>query len=151
MRSPVLTIANHHDADAICQVLQSAYQMAWTLEKVHSYFSADYTIIILKHDMALVGVAIIHWLPDGAELIDLAIHADYQKQHLGMQLLNRVIAQVREKSCQTLFLEVRQSNTPAIGLYQKAGFKQIGLRKSYYPAGMGREDAITMKLELLNK
>ena len=46
-----------------------------------------------------------------------------------------------------LFLEVRQSNTPAQRLYTSAGMHQIGRRKDYYPLGGGREDAILMGIE----
>jgi ribosomal-protein-alanine N-acetyltransferase len=47
-----------------------------------------------------------------------------------------------------MFLEVRPSNTPALALYQKAGFETIGRRKGYYPAADGREDALVMRWPL---
>jgi ribosomal-protein-alanine N-acetyltransferase len=43
---------------------------------------------------------------------------------------------------------VRPSNRPALGLYQRLGFATVGLRKGYYPADQGQEDAVVMRLEL---
>lgn len=145
MQSPVLTIASFNDAAAICQVLHSAYQTPRTVGQINDYFGEDYTIILLKLEVACAGVAIVRWLLDEAEIIDLGIHVDYQRQRLGSQLLAHVIELATAKQCQSLFLEVRQSNERAIKLYQKVGFKVMGLRKNYYPTQNGREDAVTMK------
>jgi Acetyltransferases len=49
---------------------------------------------------------------------------------------------------ETVFLEVRPSNTAAIALYEDVGFNEIGVRKGYYPAENGREDAIMLALTL---
>ena len=54
------------------------------------------------------------------------------------------------RSIQSIFLEVRVSNEPAIRLYEKLGYEQVGLRKDYYPlTSGGREDAIVMKKRLI--
>jgi ribosomal-protein-alanine N-acetyltransferase len=63
-------------------------------------------------------------------------------------MLDRLIAEARKLRAETVFLEVRDSNRRAIRLYQQAGFNEIGLRKGYYPATQGREDAIVMALIL---
>ncbi len=51
---------------------------------------------------------------------------------------------------ETVFLEVRPSNPHAIALYQSVGFVQVGLRKGYYQAEGGREDALVLKLDLVD-
>jgi ribosomal-protein-alanine N-acetyltransferase len=65
-------------------------------------------------------------------------------QGLARRLLQRLINQAREREADTAFLEVRASNRVALGLYESLGFNEIGLRRGYYPADKGREDAILL-------
>jgi ribosomal-protein-alanine N-acetyltransferase len=63
-------------------------------------------------------------------------------------LLEELMALARRRDMRRMVLEVRASNVAAIGLYRRAGFTDIGLRRDYYPAEHGREDAILMGREL---
>ena len=64
-------------------------------------------------------------------------------------LLNKVMELAREAGMKSVLLEVRPSNQRALNVYRHVGFEQIGIRKSYYPAGAAaREDAIVMRLLL---
>jgi [ribosomal protein S18]-alanine N-acetyltransferase len=64
-------------------------------------------------------------------------------------LLDKVVQRSRAKDMHSILLEVRPSNARALAVYLRYGFKQIGLRKDYYPARDGkREDAIVMRLSL---
>ena len=72
---------------------------------------------------------------------------DAQGGGWGARLLDQIIAIAREKKIvDTLLLEVRKTNKPAIALYKKYGFKKIGERKAYYPSEHGREDAVMYAL-----
>lgn len=95
-----------------------------------------------------VGFLISQLVCDEATLFDIAIVPEYQHQGLGEQLLRAWIEKLRTKNVARLFLEARISNLNAIKLYQKIGFKQIAIRKNYYPAKNDREDAIVMKYDL---
>jgi len=55
-----------------------------------------------------------------------------------------------DRGAQRVFLEVRPSNTPALALYHREGFNEIGRRPRYYPAAQGREDAVVMAIELVD-
>ena len=68
---------------------------------------------------------------------------------LAESLLRRLLAIARQGGADTAFLEVRRSNRAAIHLYQSEGFCETGLRRGYYPASQGREDAILMAMPLL--
>jgi ribosomal-protein-alanine N-acetyltransferase len=63
-------------------------------------------------------------------------------------LLDNVQQQAIAKKANTIFLELRATNQRALALYQMAGFNEIGLRKNYYPAAQGKEDAVIMALML---
>ncbi len=80
-----------------------------------------------------------------AELWNLAVHPDYQKQGLGRRLIQAAIRSAIKKNCQKLILEVRLSNQGAIAFYEKNGFKRIAHRENFY---QDQEDALTFELPL---
>lgn len=77
-------------------------------------------------------------------LMDICVAPNYQGQGIAKQLLNAFIEHGEQRQAENLFLEVRESNTPAIGLYENAGFSHMSVRKNYYPTATGNEDAILM-------
>jgi ribosomal-protein-alanine N-acetyltransferase len=83
-----------------------------------------------------------------AHLLNLSVAADWQGQGLGRSLLHHFIAIARGCDAQRIFLEVRPSNEAARWLYADTGFRELYVRRGYYPAGAGREDAILMGLDL---
>ncbi|HES76840.1 MAG TPA: GNAT family N-acetyltransferase, partial [bacterium] len=70
-------------------------------------------------------------------------------QGIGRGMLTWVMQQCTARAMQRILLEVRASNTPALGLYRALGFQQDGVRKGYYPASGGREDAVLMSRALV--
>ena len=67
---------------------------------------------------------------------------------MGWRTLEWVAEVARGHGARTLLLEVRPSNPAAMRLYQRYGFERIGMRRGYYPAREGREDAIVMRISL---
>jgi ribosomal-protein-alanine N-acetyltransferase len=86
-----------------------------------------------------------HLAPDW-ELENIAVSSSARRQGIGKQLLHALVAAARETKSDSVFLEVRQSNTAAQNLYTKAGFEQTGRRKSYYANPI--EDAVLYRLTL---
>ena len=84
-----------------------------------------------------------------AHILNISVHQKEQSQGIGRRMLEQLIDTARGKA-ETIFLEVRPSNVGAIALYEKMGFNEIGIRKGYYPAQNGREDAIMLALEIFN-
>lgn len=82
------------------------------------------------------------------ELMNLAVESVYQRQGYATQLLKYAIADLQSQKIRHLFLEVRRSNEAAIRLYKKFGSSDKGIRKNYYPAGKGREDALVFVINL---
>lgn len=80
--------------------------------------------------------------------MNLCVHPEYRRQGLAKMLLNHLTTVCKAESLACLLLEVRASNTAAIQLYERYGFSQIGLRKAYYPAKSGREDALLMSIDM---
>lgn len=83
---------------------------------------------------------------DEADMMNLAVHASYRRQGVAAQLVDALVKELRQKDICGLFLEVRVSNLPAISLYEKLGFTEVGRRPNYY--FKPREDALIMRKEL---
>jgi len=85
---------------------------------------------------------------DEAHLLNVGVCQRYQGQGYGARLLRHAMENARLNHASKLFLEVRPSNERAVELYRHFGFNQIGLRRGYYPAAIGREDALVFDKEL---
>lgn len=80
-----------------------------------------------------------------SDMMNLAVHPDYQRQGIGEKLVLELIEGLKERGSQCLTLEVRASNVPAKRLYEKLGFQEVGRRKNYYRSP--REDALILRKE----
>lgn len=67
-----------------------------------------------------------------ADVMNIAVHPDYRRQGIARELVNRLVTALAERKNYSLALEVRQSNAPAIALYESLGFRQVGMRPNYY-------------------
>lgn len=95
------------------------------------------------------GYAGMMFIPGGtqADVLTIAVRQAYWGKGIGSALLGALLAAARERGCAEVFLEVRADNPRAHGLYQRRGFKEIGVRRGYYqPSGT---DAIVMRKDLL--
>lgn len=105
---------------------------------------ASYQCTVYEQASQVVGFCILQPVLDEANLLLMAIHPSQQGKGRGYALLEDSIQQLKNNPIQ-IFLEVRESNTAAIRLYEKTGFHQIDLRKNYYPNPDGsREHAVIM-------
>lgn len=95
-----------------------------------------------------MGYAVQMLIIDEAHLLNISIVPDRQKKGQGHLLLAHLKQQALIQGANCMFLEVRPSNTHALAFYRRRGFEQIGLRKGYYPAAQGREDAVVMRCAL---
>ena len=101
------------------------------------------------HDgKALIAYAVLVLAADEAHLLNLSVAARFQSRGHGRRLLGNVIRLARERGAKVLFLEVRPSNDAGQRLYAAHGFRQVGVRRGYYPAQKGREDALVLSLAL---
>jgi len=132
------------DLDAVLRIERVVHEHAWTLGNFSDALRSGYQCKVFELDGVMVGYAVMLLAVDEAELLDIAIDAAHQRKGLGRKLLEAMFSLARHEGMRRVVLEVRTSNRPAISLYRAAGFEQIGLRRDYYPALNGREDAILM-------
>lgn len=89
----------------------------------------------------IVAYAVVSVGGGEAELLNIGVAPGYQRRGIARRLLEWLLDRIAARA-DTLFLEVRESNTGAIALYEALDFNQVGLRPNYYPAAKGREDAL---------
>lgn len=79
-----------------------------------------------------------------AEILTIAVLPPWRRGGIGGQLLETALAASAVAGAEAMFLEAAADNTAALALYEKRGFKRVGLRRAYY----GDKDAVVMRLDL---
>lgn len=135
------------DLDQVFALEQSVYPHPWSMANFEDSLNSNYEAWVLRdRNGDLLGYFLLMAVVDEAHLLNVAVSAQKQGQGLGRFLLNQAVACARGLGMESVLLEVRPSNTRALQIYERYGFKQIGRRKGYYPAADGqREDAIVMR------
>jgi len=136
------------DMDAIMEIEPHIYSHPWSRGNFVDSLNSGYSAWVLESGGEIIGYALMMMVLDEAHLLNLSIAKPYQKQGLGRLLLEHMIRIAKEKKALNMFLEVRQSNIAAIALYEAIGFNEMAIRRGYYPAHHGREDAVLMGLAL---
>ena len=103
-------------------------------------------VVVASEDDAIAGFAVFYLTPPESELPDIVVDEAYRKRGIAKALLHYAFDQLQSKKVDTVFLEVRVSNTPARTLYDSLGFEEIGKRKYFYSNPI--EDAICMSYRM---
>ena len=138
------------DLDEVQLIENDAYPHPWTRGNfLDSLYSGYETWTLREASGALAGYFLLMMSVDEAHLLNITVRRDLHGKGLGRRLIDDVVALARQKNLTLILLEVRPSNTRALGVYQRYGFERIGKRKNYYPAADSmREDAIVMRYSL---
>ena len=132
-------IARTEHLDDIAKLEKLCFSTPWTEGQLLSEIESEYGCIFICRD---TGYAIMHMAGDQAELYRIATSPDKRGQGIGDMLMKSCVQWAKEQNAESIFLEVRAGNVPAISLYKKHGFENIGIRKKYYTAPT--EDAVIM-------
>ncbi|MCU6501412.1 ribosomal protein S18-alanine N-acetyltransferase [Duganella vulcania] len=138
------------DLPDVVALEESVYPHPWSMANFIDSLNSNYEAWVLRDQQGdLLGYFLLMAIVDEAHLLNVAVSAEKQGQGLGRFLLNQAVACARGLGMESVLLEVRPSNTRALEIYERYGFKQIGRRKGYYPAAnQQREDAIVMRFSL---
>ncbi len=135
---------NMSDLDEIIAIENVVYPFPWSRGNFADSISAGYSAWVCRIGGELVGYAVVMLALDEAHLLNISVDAKRQGMGFGARLLRHAMQVARDRGATTLLLEVRPSNDRALELYEHFGFVRIGVRKNYYPAAVGREDAIVL-------
>lgn len=142
------------DVEAADAIDREAFpQSLWGKATFLQNLANCYDLVLVCTDEAqaegIHGFAILRILGEEAELLLIAAAKECRSRGIGTALLTRLIELSRVRGAKQIFLEVRAGNTPAIRLYHKLGFREIGLRRRYYHAP--EEDALLMRKDMTEK
>lgn len=137
--------ATPEDIDAVVSLDHRAFEFPWSREDFEGSLKFGHQFLLLKDGETLLAAAVYMQIFEQSELLTIAVDPQYQGRGLGKLLITEMISRLMANHAESLFLEVRVSNTRAIALYHSVGFQEISRRKGYYPTRDGREDAIVMQ------
>ena len=137
------------DLDAVIAIEQTAYSHPWTRGNFRDSLNPLFDAQCLWLDGELLGYFLAMRGFEEMHLLNITVAPVHQGQGWGHMMLDALSLMSRHEGAQWLWLEVRQSNLRALKVYERYGFKQISVRKDYYPAGrQQREHAVVMSLKL---
>lgn len=122
----------------IAEVCRRCFTDPWSIDAVESTLRAEQNFVFAAN-CGKLGFAAASLALDTADILDVAVIPEMRGRGIARAMLLALIDALRENGAQSIFLEVRASNAPAIGLYTSLGFKPCGVRKNYYTSP--REDA----------
>jgi ribosomal-protein-alanine N-acetyltransferase len=134
----------YSDLKQVIEIEKKAYPHPWTLGIFRDCLRVGYKAWVMTLDDSIIGYGIVMLSPGEAHILNICIDPDYQAKGLGRYLLQYLVENASKVDVDMVLLEVRRSNTDAHQLYQSEGFHELGVRKDYYPAEQGREDAIIL-------
>ena len=140
-----------NDLDAVALIEADVYVFPWTIGNFRDSMLSAYECWSCWTRSELIGYAIIMTALDEAHLLNFAVASRWQRRGVGAEFLQFLIDRARESKRDVLYLEVRPSNAAGVRLYERFGFKQLGVRRDYYPALTGREDALFLGLSIAKK
>ena len=136
------------DLDRVAENEFSAYAFPWTRNIFTECLKADNECWVAEVDTTIVGHSVISVGAGEAHLLNVCVQRDVQGLGYGRDLVMHALHRSHTCGADALFLEVRPSNHVAIRLYDSLGFSEVGVRKNYYPAHLGHEDARVLVLDL---
>jgi ribosomal-protein-alanine N-acetyltransferase len=136
------------DVPEVIAVERASYAFPWSEGVFRDCIRVGYLCRVVESNGTVGGYGIMSYGAGEAHILNICIRADLRGQGLGRKLMHFLLERARAAQMQDIFLEVRPSNPTAIALYVSLGFHQVGIRKAYYQAAGGREDALVYKLVL---
>ncbi|MBQ9743889.1 MAG: ribosomal protein S18-alanine N-acetyltransferase [Clostridia bacterium] len=134
------------DISRIAELESRCFSVPFTEKSLTELFSnTSWHFFVAELDNSVVGYISLYTILDEKEIVNVCVLPEYRKLGIGAALVKKAIS-LNEDSCRIVMLEVRESNKGAISLYEKFGFKSVGVSKNHY--SQPRENAILMNLEL---
>lgn len=146
--TPTIRKMTPSDVDEVILIEREIFLFPWSPVNFLDSINAGYHCKVLEQDHPPFGYGVMTIGVDEAHILTIGIAANWQKKGWGKKLLHYFILLAKDEKATSMILDVRESNHGAANLYRQIGFEQIAIRKGYYPAMCGREDAIVMRMML---
>jgi ribosomal-protein-alanine N-acetyltransferase len=141
----------HDDLSLVSDIERRSYEFPWSHGVFRDCLLAGYICIVLERGEELAGYAILSIAAGEAHILNLCVDPTFRALGYGTRLLNEILNRAEIAKVKEVFLEVRPSNSSALSLYLKKGFRQIANRPAYYQGRKGREDAAVLAKTIKTK
>lgn len=146
MKELVISEMTLSDLNEISSIITTEFDDFWSTSTLESELKNPFSkYIVARIENEIVGFAGVIDTVDRLEITNIVVKKKFRKNGIGNELLQNLINLAKEKGKKEISLEVNNINLPAIKLYEKNGFKSVGLRKNYYN---NTDDANIMTLKL---
>ena len=138
---------NLQDVPAVARIEKQCFSLPWSEQSLtDSVVREDTLFLVCEDEQNVVGYIGMYISFDEGDITNVAVDSACRKKGYGESLVSKAIELAKEKKIEMIMLEVRVSNAPAISLYKKMGFEELGIRKNFYEHPV--EDALIMKCPL---
>ena len=134
-KAPVIRDLHTDMAEQCAAIHAASFAHGWSPAEFETLLSSKTTLGVAALDHAseaLRGFSLTRLAADEAEILTIAVHGDYRNRGIGRALLIDHALRLTAAHVQSLFLEVERENLPAIALYSRLGFREVGQRSGYY-------------------
>jgi ribosomal-protein-alanine N-acetyltransferase len=136
------------DVPHVAAVERGAYPFPWSEGIFRDCLRVGYLCRVAEDAGQIVSYGIVAMGAGEAHILNLCVAGHMRGRGIGRRMLQLLLERSQQAGMQDVFLEVRPSNPHAIALYQSLGFNEVGRRRAYYQAEVGREDALVLKLSM---
>jgi ribosomal-protein-alanine N-acetyltransferase len=133
------------DVPTVVAIERAGYQFPWSEGIFRDCLRVGYTCRVVDCGGEIAGYGIMSVGAGEAHILNVCIREEYRCRGLARKLLLYLLDRARAAGMYEAFLEVRPTNTVASRLYLSLGFEQVGIRRGYYQATVGREDACVLR------
>ena len=144
----VIRAMRGNDLADVVAIERASYQFPWSEGIFRDCLRVGYVCRVLTVNRQIMAYGVMSLGAGEAHILNLCVSEPYRCRGVGRRLLGSLIERAVAAGMADAFLEVRPSNTAAIRLYLSLGFEQVGMRRGYYQAANGREDAAVLRRAL---
>ena len=137
-----------NDVAEVVAIERASYQFPWSEGIFRDCLRVGYVCRVVTVARQVMAYGVMSFGAGEAHILNLCVSEMYRCRGVGRRLLDSLIERAAAAGMADAFLEVRPSNTAAIRLYLALGFEQVGMRRGYYQANNGREDAAVLRRTL---
>jgi [ribosomal protein S18]-alanine N-acetyltransferase len=144
----VIRAMRGNDIPDVVAIERGSYQFPWSEGIFRDCLRVGYVCRVVTVSRQVMAYGVMSFGAGEAHILNLCVGEVYRCRGIGRQLLNSLIERAGAAGMADAYLEVRPSNVTAIRLYLSLGFEQVGMRRGYYQAANGREDAAVLRRAL---
>lgn len=121
------------DLDMVAEIEKEIFSRPWSRNDFADSLKSENTLyVVAEEDGKVKGYCGMYVSFEEGNITNVAVSPSYRRQQVAHNMLNYILGLAKEKGITDVFLEVRETNVPAIKLYEKLGFAEEGIRKNFY-------------------